>query len=404
MPSNKLSFKNQEGHELIARLDLPADGEILAYALFAHCFTCSKDLKAVRNISRSLNQEGIAVLRFDFAGLGESAGDFADTNFSSNVADLIEAAKHLERNYQAPQLLIGHSLGGAAVLMAAHLLPSVKAVATIGAPSEPEHVSHLVQDSLEEIEANGEAHVIIGGREFKVKKQFLDDLAQNQLEQRIANLKRALIVFHSPLDNTVGIDNAQKIFLAAKHPKSFVSLDNADHLLSREEDSSYVGHMISAWASTYLDVRAKPSWQADIKDNRVIARTGQGYRTEIMANGFGITADEPLSVGGTNTGPTPYDLLASALATCTSMTLRMYADRKGLNVESISTQVKHSKVHLQDCEDCEKPSSKVDQFERTINIEGDLSTAQRERMLEIADRCPVHRTLESSSVIKSALV
>jgi len=262
----------------------------------------------------------------------------------------------------------------------------------------------LVQDSLEEINANGEATVLIGGRSFQVKKQFLDDLSETKLEDRIAQLKRALIVFHSPIDNTVSIDNAQKIFLAAKHPKSFVSLDHADHLLSREEDSSYVGHMISAWAGSYMDLNPKPKWQDDIRDNRVVARTGQGYKTEIMANGFGIIADEPVAIGGTNTGPTPYDLLASALGTCTSMTLRMYADRKGLNVESISTEVKHSKVHAQDCEDCEQKNNKVDQFQRSITIKGDLTKAQRERMLQIADRCPVHRTLESSSVIVSQLL
>lgn len=403
MPSNKIVFKNLEGHDLKARLDVPIDGEVLAYALFAHCFTCSKDLKAVQNISRTLNQEGIAVLRFDFTGLGESQGDFSDSNFSSNVSDLIQAAQFLEDNYAAPQLLIGHSLGGAAVLMAAGKLESVKAVATIGAPADPEHVTHLVAENKEDIEAQGEANVKIGGRSFKIKKQFLEDLANSSLAEHVASLKRALIIFHSPIDNTVGIENAQMLFKAAKHPKSFVSLDNADHLLSQEKDSRYVGHVISAWAASYLNFASRPSWQASIKDNRVVARTEQGFKTDILANGFAITADEPLSVGGTNLGPTPYDLLASALATCTSMTLRMYADRKKIKLDSITTEVRHAKVHQEDCETCETSSSKIDQFTRVIQLEGSLSAEQRQRMLEIADRCPVHRTLESSSKILSEL-
>ncbi len=402
MPSNKIAFKSAEGHDLKARLDLPVDGEVLAYALFAHCFTCSKDLKAVQNISRTLNQEGIAVLRFDFTGLGESQGDFSDTNFSSNVNDLIQAAQFLEENYAAPQLLIGHSLGGAAVLMAAAKLESVKAVATIGAPADPEHVTHLIAENKADIEALGEANVKIGGRSFKIKKQFLEDLANNSLAEHVATLKRALIIFHSPIDNTVGIENAQMLFKAAKHPKSFVSLNNADHLLSQEKDSRYVGHVISAWAASYLDFAATPAWQENIKDNRVVARTEQGFKTDILANGFAITADEPLSVGGTNLGPTPYDLLASALATCTSMTLRMYADRKKIKLDNVTTEVRHAKVHQEDCETCET-NSKIDQFTRVIHLEGELSAEQRQRMLEIADRCPVHRTLESSSKILSEL-
>ena len=403
MPSNRLSFTNRHGQDLAARLDLPPDGEPKAYALFAHCFTCSKDLKAARNIAQALTQAGLGVLRFDFTGLGQSEGDFADTHFSSNVEDLLDAAAFLADAYAAPQLLIGHSLGGAAVLMAAPKLESVRAVATLGAPAEPEHVKHLIQDETGKLESEGIAQVSIGGRPFTVKKAFLEDLERSTLVENLDSLRKALLVLHSPIDNTVSVDNAATIFTAAKHPKSYASLDNADHLLSREADSRYAGEVIAAWSAKYLDAPNKPSWRDDLGDSRVVARTENGFRTEVMANGFGLVADEPLKVGGTNTGPTPYDYLATALATCTSMTLRMYADRKKWALETILTEVRHSKAHAQDCEDCEKSAKKLDHFERIITLTGDLDEAQQKRLLEIADRCPVHRTLESDVQIKTRL-
>jgi len=405
MPSNKLNFKNRNGDALHARLDLPANCEPVAFALFAHCFTCSKDLKAVHNISHALTKEGVAVLRFDFTGLGESEGDFADTNFSSNVEDLVDAAGYLEENHGPAQVLIGHSLGGAAVLMAAARLPSVKAVATIGAPAEPEHVSHLLESSREEIEREGKADVTIGGRTFTVKKQFLDDLSDTNMHDIIHNLKRPLLIFHSPIDNVVGVENARKIFLAARHPKSYVSLDSADHLLSRQTDSRYVGHIVSAWSQKYIEVKDQPSWYDDVKDNRIAVRTEAGLRTEMLANGFGLVADEPIKYGGANTGPTPYDYLASALGACTSMTLRMYADRKGWPLEAVTVKVNHKKVHAEDSEDDTegKKPRKLDRFERIISVEGELDDEQRERLLEIANRCPVHRTLESDVHIESKL-
>ena len=408
MPSNKLTFENRHGDTLVARLDLPANCAASAYALFAHCFTCSKDSKAAHNISHALTQEGIAVLRFDFTGLGESEGDFADTNFSSNVADLLDAAAYLEKTHGPPQILIGHSLGGAAVLMAAAKLDSVKAVATIGAPAEPEHVLKLLESSRDEIEAEGEAEVTLAGRTFRVKKQFLDDLSETHMKDVIHTLRRPLLIFHSPVDNVVGVENARKIFLAARHPKSYVSLDSADHLLTQEADSRYAGHIISAWAQKYFEARAEPSWYDDARDNRVAVRTEEGLRTEMLANGFGLVADEPLSVGGTNTGPTPYDYLAAALGACTSMTLRMYADRKKWPLEAVTVTVRHQKVHAEDSKnDAEDGAAgkarKLDRFERAIAVEGDLDDEQRARLLDIANRCPVHRTLESEVRVESRL-
>jgi len=399
----KITFPNADGVQLAARLERPLAYPIRAYALFAHCFTCSKNLNAAVNISRALTQAGIAVLRFDFTGLGESEGDFADTNFSSNVEDLVAAAKYLEDEFDAPQLLVGHSLGGAAVLQAARHLPSVRAVATVAAPANPEHIRRLFTSEEDVIEEQGVAEVCLAGREFTIKKQFLDDLEQTTLHPILHNLKKALLILHAPTDNTVGISNAADIFQAAKHPKSFVSLDNADHLLTRDSDSRYAGATIAAWAERYFDELPKPAWHKDIHDNRVTVHTESELRTDIMANDHPLVADEPESVGGTDTGPTPYDLLAAALGTCTSMTLRMYADRKKWPLTSVTVGVKHQKVHAEDCQDCEKKSSKVDHFNRTLYIEGDLNTNQRLRLKEIANRCPVHRTLESDIRISTEL-
>jgi len=404
MKFQKLTFKNQQGQNLAARLDLPIDGKPTAYALFAHCFTCTKNLKAVGHISHSLNREGMAVLRFDFTGLGESEGDFADTNFSSNVADLLAAAEFLKSKFEAPKILIGHSLGGAAVLQATANIPSSVAVVTIAAPCDPKHIMRHLGSTAETIEKGGEAELIIAGRPFRIRKQFLDDLEETRMQETIRNLKRALLIFHSPIDNIVGIENAAQIFQAAKHPKSFISLDNADHLLSNDRDSLYVGSVIAAWTRKYLEIVQPIPHKKDLTDNRVVVRTGKtGYQTEITANGHTLMADEPISIGGNDAGPTPYDYLVTALGTCTSMTLRMYADRKGWPLDAIVVRLKHQKVHANDCQQCETTNVKIDQIEREVELVGDLDETQRRRLLEIADKCPVHRTLHSQIVVKTRL-
>jgi len=402
MPNQKVVFENQSGHALSGILDLPI-GPPVGYALFAHCFTCSKNLKAAGNIARALNDAGIAVLRFDFTGLGQSEGEFADTNFSSNVTDLLAAVDYLAEQYEAPSILIGHSLGGTAVLQAAPQVESAVAVATIGSPSEPAHVSRMFADSEEALREHGEATVNLGGRPFLMKQQFLDDLDKQDLRSTIGSLRKALLIMHAPLDNVVEIDNASALFIAAKHPKSFVSLDSADHLLSREADSRYAGHVLAAWASRYLpEVTAAEALQAN--EGEVVARTRLGgFRTDVRLGDHHLVADEPRSVGGTNLGPTPYDLLSGALATCTSMTLRMYADHKNLDLESATVRVEHDRVHAEDCVDCETADGKIDEFRRTISLEGDLTDAQKNRMLEIADRCPVHRTLHGEIKVRSKL-
>lgn len=404
-PTMKLSFDNDHGETLAAHLDTPADGAPIAYALFAHCFTCSKNLRAVGHISRALCRRGIAVLRFDFTGLGESEGDFADTNFSSNVGDLVAAARFLEAEYEAPAVLVGHSLGGAAVLLAAGQIESAKAVATIAAPADPAHVKNLLTEALEEIEGEGEAQVALAGRPFTIKKQFLRDLDAPNMHDAIRGLGRALLAFHGPLDNTVGIENATKIFKSAKHPKSFVSLDEADHLLSNEADAQYVGAVAAAWASRYVGESQAVQKATAADDNRVTARTGPGgLRTEVVANGHALVADEPTDVpGGANTGPTPYDYLAAALGACTSMTLRMYADRKEWPLEEAITHVRHAKIYAEDCAHCDTQEGKLDRLERRVEATGDLTDEQRQRLVEIANKCPVHRTLEGEIDVVTSL-
>lgn len=398
--SAKIEFPGASGEMLAARLDRPA-GPPRAYALFAHCFTCSKETVAAARIARELVNHDIATLRFDFTGLGSSGGDFANTNFSSNIADLVAAVNWLRENHSAPAILIGHSLGGAAVLAAAEQAPEAVAVATIGAPADPGHVEHLLQDAAATIAERGEAEVNLAGRKFTIRKQFLDDIRAQKQRERIASLRRALLILHAPFDNLVGIDNAAEIFAAAKHPKSFVSLDQADHLLSQREHASYAATVIAAWASQYLPERAADEQERDQHDVVVTERARSGFTQDIRAGRHHLVADEPKSVGGTDAGPTPYGLLLAALGTCTSMTLRMYANHKQLPLEHVSVHLSHAKTHKQDCEDCEKPSGKMDVIEREITLTGELTADQRRRLLEIADKCPVHRTLMSDIIINT---
>ncbi len=401
----KITFPGSSGGQLAARLDRP-QGPIRAYALFAHCFTCTKDIFAAARIAEGLTSHGIAVLRFDFTGLGHSEGEFANTNFSSNVADLVAAADYLRQNHGAPTIIVGHSLGGAAVLAAAGDIPDAKAVATIGAPADPAHVAHHFTGAREEIEAQGEAEVLLAGRPFRIKKQFLEDIEGQRLAERVASLRKALLVFHAPLDQTVSIDNAGAIFVAAKHPKSFISLDKADHLLSRREDAIYVADVLAAWAGRFLEDQATAAADGpSAEEGEVLVReSGLGRLTqEIAAGPHALLADEPARLGGNNSGPTPYDLLLSGLGACTTMTLRMYADRKKWPLERASVSLRHNKIHAEDCADCETKSGKLDHIDREITLEGPLDEEQRAKLLEIADKCPVHRTLHSEVKIDSRL-
>lgn len=398
----KLEFDGAHGARLAARLDLPA-GDIRAFALFAHCFTCSKDIAAARHIAGALAAEGIAVLRFDFTGLGGSGGDFSSTGFSSNVADLKRAADFLRETYEAPRLLIGHSLGGAAVLSVAADVPEARAVVTIGAPADAGHILKSFNGAEDEIRATGAGDVELAGRNFTIRREFLDDLEAQSVSDRVSHLGKALLVMHAPLDDVVGIDNATGIFLAAKHPKSFVSLDRADHLLSRSEDAAYAARVIAGWASGYLDTERRVA-EDELGEGVEVVETGQGrYQAMVASGAHRLIADEPTGVGGLDSGLSPYGFLSAALGACTVMTLRMYADRKGLDVDRIGTRVLHGKVHAADCEDCSDDvkarGGRIDRFERLITLEGDLDAETRARMLEIADKCPVHRTLEAGAAV-----
>ncbi|MEO9971761.1 MAG: bifunctional alpha/beta hydrolase/OsmC family protein [Hyphomonadaceae bacterium] len=398
-----IEFPGAQGQQLAGVLDLPDGQPPRAMVLFAHCFSCSKDFATSRVVARTLAAEGYGVLRFDFTGLGASEGAFEDTNFSTNLADLESAAHWLASEYEAPSLLVGHSLGGAAVVAVASRLDSVKAVATIGAPSDADHVIHNFGSRLDEIEEHGEAEVNLAGRPFKIKQQFVEDVSGAKVREAAANLDRALLVLHSPLDQVVGIENASGLFAAAKHPKSFVSLGQADHLLTRKADAEYAANMIAAWSAGYVDQPA-PVAASGSSDGRVtVSETGNGdFQNLVVAGRHQFLADEPLSVGGDDTGPTPYDLLLAGLGACTAMTLRMYAARKKWPLDQVSVSLSHSKDYATDCVDCD-PKSRIDVFERTITINGDLDDAQRERLLEIADKCPVHRTLEAKAAVRTQL-
>lgn len=399
MNLKKVSFKNKNNEELYGIIDLPLNQEPHNFAILAHCFSCSKDLQAVTNISRALTLKGFGVLRFDFIRLGEN-DEVEDANFSGKVDDLIEAANFLKNSYQAPALLIGHSLSGTASVFAADLLPSVKAVALVGTPSDPLRSGNLVKSNEEEIMKTEKATINIGGRDFTINKQFLDDLQNKSLTEIVRHFKRALLILHSPQDNVAGISNAEDIYKAAFHPKSFISLDKADHLLSKKEDSEYAGNMIASWALRYINL---PDQEKIHSNSQVAASLNREdmFTTHIVSGNHSFIADEPKKFGGNNFGPNPYEFLSAGLATCTAMTIQMYARRKKWEVDNVTVHIDYAKEHAVDCENCEEATSKIDTFIRKISFTGNLPDEQKKRLLEIADKCPVHKTLMSEIQIKT---
>ena len=401
MRSERFEFPNGKGEKLAGVLDLPL-GKPTAYALFAHCFTCGKDIPAAKRMAERLTIHGIAVLRFDFTGLGGSEGEFANTHFSSNVDDLVAAADHLRKMYGAPAILIGHSLGGAAVLAAAHRIPDARCVVTIAAPCDPSHVTGLFKEHVDKIKEQGEVEVQLAGRPFRIKREFLADVAEKKLQDCLATLRKALLVFHSPTDDLVGIENASHIFTAAKHPKSFVSLAGADHLLSKASDAVYVANVIAAWAERYLD-RPETMTETEVETGLVLVRETHGgkFQQEILTGPHRLLADEPVKLDGLDSGPGPYDFLLAGLGACTSMTIRLYADFKKIPLANVSVRLSHGKIHAKDCETCDTKVSMVDRIERAITLEGPLDAEQRQRLMEIADKCPVHKTLTSEIDIRT---
>ena len=396
-----VSFDNSDSRTLKGILELPTNKKPQNFVLFAHCFTCNKNFHAPSKISKSLASKGYGVLRFDFTGLGDSEGDFEDTNFSGNVEDLISAADFLKKEYNAPSLIVGHSLGGAAALFAAKKIESVKAIVTINAPSNLSHLQKHFESSLGEIEKEGAARINIGGRSFQIKKHFVDDLENNNDSSALQEIRTPLLIMHSPQDKIVSVNHAEELYKAARHPKSFISLDGADHMLSTRSDSEYAGTVIAAWASNYIKQTEVPELETD---HEVMANLGEhGYTTQIIAGKHYFVADEPVKAGGNDLGPNPYELVSSGLAACTSMTIHMYARRKEWKVTNVETHVSYSKKHADDCKNCEKDSAKIDSFQREISIKGELDEKQIKRLMEIADKCPVHKTLSSKGQIDTKL-
>jgi putative redox protein len=403
MPVETIRFEGSLGHELAGVLETP-HGTPRACALFAHCFTCSKDLKAAYWISKALVDRQMAVLRFDFTGLGDSQGDFADTNFTSNLEDLVAAADAMRERLEAPQLLVGHSLGGAAVVRVADRIDAVRAVATLGAPSDTRHLAETLTRQAPELRDRGEADVSLGGRTLRLTRQLLDDLSEDHLSDGIGRLGRALLVLHSPVDRTVDIEHARRLYQAAKHPKSFVSLDDADHLLSRERDARYAADLIATWAERYLPEREAPEEAPAPRDEGEVVASGPGvgFVTRLRAGRHRQMADEPPKVGGTDMGPTPYDYLLAGLGACTSMTIRLYARKKAWPLEGVDVRLSHERVHAADCDACETQEGRVDQITKEVTVYGDgLTAEQKQRLVEIGERCPVHRTLTSETRIVS---
>ena len=404
MKNKIVKIINRQQEELSGQLELPANQKPTQYAIFAHCFTCNKNFAAVKNISRALTDHGFGVLRFDFTGLGRSGGAFQDSGFSSNVDDLLDVHQHMAEHFEAPALLIGHSLGGAAVLTAAAQLDAVRAVATIGAPADISHVKHLFSHGIEDIAEKGNVKVNIGGRPFTINQSFVDSFDQTDLLEIVASLKKPLLILHSPFDKIVGVENAQKLYHHAVHPKSFISLDKADHLLTGKADGIYVGQMIGSWAERYFP--KSDTTTLDTQGEQVVGHLDlieNNFTTSIQTTSHSLTADEPESFGGDNFGPSPYELLNAGLAACTVMTLKLYAQRKKWDLREVYVYISHGKKHVENME-MDKSPSKLDHITKKLKFIGDLTIAQKNRLAEIASKCPVHRTLASEVLFETSII
>lgn len=400
MGYEKVTFKNKNNEELYGKLELPANRHPHNYVIFAHCFTGSKDFTASVDITRALSSQGYGVLRFDFTGLGESEGEFADTDFSYNIDDLVAAADFLAENYHAPTMLIGHSFGGIASVYASKRIKSIRAVATIGSPSDPDHVKHLFKNDLEEIKQSGKAVVNVGGRDFTIKKSFLDDLNNKKYDDFLDELDKPILIMHSPQDKIVEIKNAEKLYIAARHPKSFVSLDGANHLLTDEEDAAYAGKVCATWAKRYLEIKDEEDLRSK---HEVMANLDKsdGFTTKLKLGKHYFTADEPKSYGGNDFGPNPYELVSGGLSACTAMTVQMYAKRKKWELENVEVHVNYHKDHAPDCENCKEENAKIDTFDRGIKLKGNLDEEQQQKLLQIAEKCPVHKSLVANAKINT---
>ena len=405
MQSTKLNIQNAKGFQLQAYLELPANQKPNNYAIFAHCFTCNSTLKPVKNISRALTAHGFGVVRFDFTGLGKSEGEFADSYFSANVEDLLAVNDYMKEHYEAPSLLVGHSLGGAAVIVAASKLDNVKAVATIGAPAATEHVKQHFSHHVEEIAQKGDVEVNIGGRPFKINQEFVDDFDKTDLPEITKKLRKPILIMHAPFDKVVGIDNAHKLYKSAHHPKSFISLNDADHLLLDPKDSGYVGNMIGAWVQGYFDTSDNAI--LDTEDEQLVGHINlleDNFTTSLQTKKHSFVADEPESFGGDDFGPSPYDYLSAALASCTAMTLKLYAERKKWDLQEVFVYITYSKKHSEDLmRDLEKPT-RFDHLLKKLKLIGNLDESQKEKLKEIASKCPVHKTLLSDIVIDTEII
>ncbi|EPR66416.1 bifunctional alpha/beta hydrolase/OsmC family protein [Cyclobacterium qasimii] len=396
MNTDRIKIINEKGNELATSIDFPNHQKPKQFALFAHCFTCTSQLNAVRNISQALNNKGIAVVRFDFTGLGKSEGNFANSHFEANVEDLLVVNKYITQHYQAPTLMIGHSLGGAAAIVAAAKLDNIQAIVTIGTPADVEHVTKQFEGQANDLGVEEEAEVVIGGRPFKISGEFINGFKKHNLPETIKSLRKPILVMHSPIDEIVGINNAHEIYHNARHPKSFVSLDNADHLLTKKEDSIYVGDMIASWASRYIDL--SPFETPNPNQHQIVAHLNlaeNNFTTFINTKNHGIIADEPKSVGGFDFGMSPFELVSAGLSACTVMTIKLYAERKKWDLKEVYTYVNHSKEIVD--------GENKDVFAKSLSFIGNLDESQRERLREIASKCPVHRTLQQSSTIKTEM-